>query len=335
MNPILGAALVSGAANLIGGAAAGDAQREAANKAYDAQRKNFAKMQEMLEAIGIPSIEAQELLLERPEYAGDLITETLGPSALEDIQEDPRLKSVQMDALSELQEIAKVGLTPEERAQRAEMLRESAAQGQAAQKQILQQMAQRGNLDSGASLIAQLQANAAEGADARRQSEQMAADVAQRRRDAIMQAANLSGNISQADLARQTQAAQAADRINQFNVQNRNQAQSRNLDSRQAYANQIANLANQEQQYNKQLINQRYNQELEKAKILGNTMTNQANATANYANQMGAAAAGQAAGMGSAIGNLATSIGGYYSQQQNQAQQRQHEMDLARMKYGK
>lgn len=311
--PLIAAAGIGAAANLIGGAAAGNAQREAANKAYAAQKENFIKMQEMLEAIGIPSVEAQELLLERPEYAGDLITEALGPSALEDIKEDPRLKSAQMDALSELQEIAKVGLTPEERAQRAEMLRESAAQGQSAQKQILQEMAQRGTLDSGASLIAQLQANAAQGADARRQSEQMAADVAQRRRDAIMQAANLSGNMSQADIARQTNAAQAADRIAQFNTQNRNQAQSRNLDAKQAYANQIANLANQEQQYNKQLIQQRYNQEMDRWKSLSNISTGAANAQAQNAQQIGAANAQQAAGMGAAIGNAATAVGGYYA----------------------
>lgn len=311
MIPLI-AAGVGAAANILGGMAAGDAQREAAAKAYAAQKENFIKMQEMLEEIGIPSVEAQKLLLERPEYAGDLITEKLGPSALEGIQEDPRLKSAQMDALSELQEIGKVGLTPEERAQRAEMLRESAAQGQAAQKAVLQNMAQRGTLDSGSALIAQLQANAQESADARRQSEQMAADVAQRRRDAIMQAANLSGNMSQADIARQQTAATAADRIAQFNTQNQNQAQQRNLDARQAYANQIANLANQEQQYNKQLINQRYNQEMDRWKALGNISTGAANAQAQAAQQAGAASAQQAAGMGSSIGNIATAVGSYY-----------------------
>jgi hypothetical protein len=306
------AAGIGAAANMIGGMAAGDAQRAAANKAYAAQKENFIKMQEMLEEIGIPSTEAQKLLLERPDYAGDLIVEKLGPSALDEIKEDPRLKNAQLDALTQLQEIGQVGLTPEERAQRAEILRESAAQGQSAQKGVLQNMAQRGTLDSGSALIAQLQANAQENADARRQSEQLAADVAQRRRDAIMQAANLSGNMSQTDLARQQANASAADRIAQFNVQNQNQAQQRNLDAKQAYQNQLANLANQEQQYNKQLIQQRYNQELDRWKSLGNLSTGQANASAQAAREKGAASAQQSSQMGSSIGNIATSVGGYY-----------------------
>ena len=191
-----GGALISAGANIFGGMLAGDAQKEAANKAYKIQRESMIRMQEMLESIGIPTIEAQRIVMETPEYAGDLIVENLGPSAMEEITEDHRLKTAQLDALRSLQETGQVGLNAEDRAEREDMLREAAAQGQASQKQILQSMAERGNLDSGASLIAQLQANAAQTSDARRQSEQMASDVAGRRRDAIMKAAQLSGNMA-------------------------------------------------------------------------------------------------------------------------------------------
>lgn len=317
MDPILASALISGSTNILGGIAGGNAQQAAANKAYEAQKDAIIKMQEMLEAVGIPSVEAQKLALERPEFAGELIAEKLGPSALEEIQTDFRTRDAQLDALRELQKIGEVGLTPEERAQRSEMMRESAAQNQAQQQQILQSMAQRGALDSGASLIAQLQANAQESADARRQSEQMAADVASRRRDAIMRAANLAGNVEQAEFGRQARIADAQDAINRFNIQTSNQAQERNLDARQRYADQIAALSNKEQQYNKELLQQDYLNRLSRTQAQANLVGQMGQAQANMALQQGAATAGQATGMGAAFGNIATAVGGYMSRNPN------------------
>lgn len=311
IDPFTAATLASAGSSILGGLAAGDAQRSAANKAYAAQKESLIKMQEMLESIGIPSIEAQKIVLEAPEYAGDLIVENLGPSALEDIKTDTRLADAQMDALRELQNIGEVGLTPEERAQRAQMLREGAAQNQAQQKQILQSMAERGNLDSGASLIAQLQANAQQGADARRQSEQMAADVAGRRRDAIMRAASMAGNMEQQDFSRQAQQASAADRIAQFNLQNRMRGQERNLDARQQQANVEANIANQQQIDDRGLIQQDYQNRLQRAQSMMGIQGQMGQAQANRALQQGQASAGQAAGIASGIGNAATAYGSY------------------------
>lgn len=299
----LGGALVGAGANIFGGMMAGDAQKDASNKAYAAQKQSMIKMQEMLESIGIPSIEAQKIILETPEYAGDLIVENLGPSAMEEITGDPRLKSAQMDALRSLQETGKVGLSAEDRAEREDMLRQSAAQGQSQQKQILQEMAQRGNLDSGASLIAQLQSNAAQSSDARRQSEQMAADVSGRRRDAIMRAANLAGNMEGADFGRQSKVASARDRINQFNVQNRMTGQERNLDRTQDQSGIAANTANREETHNKGLLRTNYQDKLGKAKIL-----------AGYQGDMGKAAADMhtATGKGQAdmYGKIGSGIAG-------------------------
>lgn len=317
IDPFTMATLGSAGASILGGMAAADAQRSAANKAYKAQKESLIKMQEMLESIGIPSIEAQKIVLERPEYAGDLIVENLGPSALEEVQTDTRLADAQMDALRELQEIGEVGLTPEERAQRAEMLRQSAAQNQAQQQQILQSMAQRGNLDSGASLIAQLQSNAQEGMDARRQSEQMAADVASRRRDAIMRAANMASGMEQQDFQRQAQQATAADRIAQFNLQNRMRGQESNLSRQQAYANQMADLANREETYNKGLIGQDYQNRLARATGQSQLVGQMGQAQANRALQQGQAAAGQATGIASGIGNLATAGASYMQNNPN------------------
>jgi NADH dehydrogenase/NADH:ubiquinone oxidoreductase subunit G len=305
------AMLAQAGSSVLGGLAAGGAQRSAANKAYAAQKESLIKMQEMLESIGIPSIEAQKIALESPEYAGDLIVENLGPSALEEIQTDTRLADAQMNALRDLQQIGEVGLTPEERAQRAEMLREGAAQNQAQQQQILQSMAQRGNLDSGASLIAQLQSNAQQGMDARRQSEQMAADVASRRRDAIMRAASMAGGMEQQDFSRQAQQASAADRIAQFNLQNRMRGQERNLDARQQQAVNESNISNRQQEYNKGLIGQDYQNRLQRAQGMMGIQGQMGQAQANRALQQGQASAQQATGIASGIGNAATAFGSY------------------------
>ena len=45
-----------------------------------------------LEAIGIPTIEAQKIALETPELVDLLEAEQLGPSAQESVQFDPRLR---------------------------------------------------------------------------------------------------------------------------------------------------------------------------------------------------------------------------------------------------
>jgi hypothetical protein len=304
---MMGAIAVGG--QLLGGMMAGDAQKEAANKAYKAQKESMLRMQEMLESIGIPTTEAQRIVLETPEYAGDLITENLGPSAMEEIKTDTKMESVQMKALRQLQETGKVGMTPEERAEREEMLRQGASQGQAAQKQILQSMAQRGTLDAGASLIAQLQANTAQSTDARRQSEQMSSDVANRRREAIMRAANMAGNMKNADFNRQANIASAKDRINQFNTQNRQSVQERNLNARQGQSTMEADASNQQQLHNKALIQQDYQNRMAKANTMAGIESKMGNAAADRAKAVGSANANMYSGMGNAIGTAATGFG--------------------------
>lgn len=279
------------------------------NKAAIKQQK---RQMARLDAIDLPELE--EYILQSPELVGLLGAEELGDTSFEKIQEDESLRQAQLDALRQMQEMGEVGLTPEERAQRAEMLRESAAQGQAAQKQILQSMAERGNLDSGASLIAQLQANAQQGMDARRQSEQMAADVAQRRRDAINRASGMAGQMSQQDLARQTNLASARDRISQFNAAQRAQTGRLNLAAQQNIENQQAAIANQQAQVQNQLNQQRFQNELSKATGQGQVASNMSQIAANAPQkpgmlQAGLAGAATGASIGSAVPGVGTGIG--------------------------
>lgn len=304
--PFTAGAIMAGG-NIIGGYMAGEAASEAATKAYKAQMASMIRIQEMLEAIGIPSIEAQEIALKNPEYAGDLIAETLGPSALKDIKLDPRLKSAQMDALRSLQERGKVGLTAEDLAQREEILRQSAAQNQAAQQGILQSMAERGTLDSGSSLIAQLQAMSQ--ADSRRQSEQLMSQMQSAQREALKSAANLSAGMEQAEYGRQSNLASAEDRIASFNQQQRMAAQERNLGTRQTQYNIDADLRNQEQMHNKALLQQDYQNRMAKAKTMAGIESNMGQASADRYNAIGQAEASKWSSMGKGVSDAAGAYG--------------------------
>ena len=294
-------------ANLVSGLVGADAQRDAANTAAKTTERANAEIKRMLEEIGIPSVQAQEIALQAPQLIGLLDAEELEDSELGKIQEDPRLREAQMSALQQLQEIGEVGLTPEERAQRSEMLRQGDAQEQARQKQILQGMAQRGSLDSGASLLAQLQSSAAQGADARRQSEQMAADVANRRRQALMQAGSMAGSMSQDQFSRQAQQASAQDRIAQFNLAQRADVNRANLAARQAIENERAGLANQQQMYNKKLLQQYYQNEMDKARTMAGVTSQGAAQQANTLLQQGANTANMWSNIGQGVAQAAAS----------------------------
>ena len=127
---------VTGALGLTADPSAGQAQTQQSNALL--QRAVVE-----LEKLGVPSIEAQKIVLEQPELVLSALEERLGPSAFEDIQIDPRLQESQLDALSGLQQAGEEGFTEEDKA-RVEALRSQiGADEQARQASILQQMAQR------------------------------------------------------------------------------------------------------------------------------------------------------------------------------------------------
>ena len=261
------------------------------------QREQMKK----LEGISLPQLE--EFVLKSPELVGLLDAEQLEDTELKKLQEDPRLREAQMDALRQMEQLGEVGLTPEERAQRSEMLRQGAAQEQARQKQILQGMAQRGTLDSGASLLAQLQSSAAAGADARRQAEQMAADVAARRRQALGQAGSMASTMSAEDFRRGSMTASAQDQIAKFNAMQRAGTAQQNLAARQAIENQRTAIANQQAQVANMIAQQRFQNQLSRATGQGQVTNAMTTLAANAPQKPGALQAGlQGAATGAAMG---------------------------------
>jgi hypothetical protein len=224
-------------------------------------RDNIAR----LEAIGIPTIEAQKIALESPELVGLLEAEQLGPSRFEEVSMDPRLQAAQLSALEGITGVAETGLGAADRLALEEIRRQAAGQAQAQRATALQQMQERGTLDSGASLVAQLGAGQQAADMAAMQGMRQAAQAQQARMAALGQQGNMAAQMQGQQLSLAGQKASAADAIAQFNAQQRMGVQSQNLAARQNIANQGAATRNQQEMYNKGLIQQQFQNQMAKA----------------------------------------------------------------------
>lgn len=287
--------------DIFGGGSAGASEMRQANQLM---RENVAR----LEAIGIPTIESQRIALESPELVGTLEAEFLGPSAFTKVEEDPRLRTAQMQALQDMMDLTKTGLGAEDIAALNQIRRDVAAQRQAQASTALQQMQERGMGDSGAGLVAQLLAGQEQAQAGAMSMQNQAAQASQARRAAIGQQANMASQMSQQQLALAGQKASAQDIINQFNVQNKQNVASRNLGERQRIAEAGTATRNQQQMYNAGLIQQHFQNELARA---GGVTTAQGNLAGQLAEQAGAAQQAQQAGTGSLL-NLAGTLGAAY-----------------------
>ncbi len=246
-----------------------------------------------LEKVGIPPIEAQKIVLEQPELVLSSLEERLGPSAMEEIKTDARLQETQMKALAELERAGEEGFTAEDKAKFEALQRQIGSDEKARQATILQQMAQRGALDSGAQLAAQLGSSQAATQRASEQATQMAAQQAAARRGALSQAAQAAGNIQQTQFGQQAQKASAQDRISAFNAS----VAARDTAARQQHAQQAAQLANQQQMHNKALLQQNFQNQMAKATGVSSALGNQAQGMMNQAQMQAHAAQQEAAGV--------------------------------------
>jgi hypothetical protein len=271
-------------------------------------RKVMEEQMARLEAVGIPSVEAQKIALESPELVDLLEAELLGKSRFEDIEMDPRLQAAQLAALEDVSGLAKTGLGEEDRAAFNEIARRASAQAQAQRATALQQAQESGRFDSGMALLADLQGGQAASQMAAQQGEQVAARAAEARRAALGQQSSMAAQMQGQQLGLAGQKASAADAIAQFNTQQRMGVQAQNLASRQAIANQATATRNQQEMYNKALLQQKFQNELAKAGGQGQASQNMANL---YAQQAAAAQQAQQALVGGVL--KAGAIGAGYA----------------------
>lgn len=308
------------AANLIGGMAAGDAAQKAADRAASVQEDMYDKLMEQLQAIGIPSIEAQKILLESPELVGELIPELMGDSAYEQVNVDPRLKDAQMGALSDLRRAAEQGLTAQDLYQRDRLLEEEASRMTSEQRGIEQDMASRGALDSGAQLAMQMQSMQGSADRGQNAALELAAQRQQARQQALRDLGGMSGQMRSQEFGEQSQLASARDEIARMNAGARTGAQQFNLQNKQAIENQRAQTANQQEMYNKQLQQQRYQNQLQKLGVQQGIAVPAAQGQAQAILAGGQGQAQMYSNMGKSVGDVATAYGGYMAKKPGQGQ---------------
>ena len=289
------------------------AARAAAGDQQAAAQLQLREAVEKLEAVGVPSIEAQRIVLEQPELVGLQDVHEIAFSEMSQIESDPKLRDAQMQGLDQIQEIAETGRTAGEKAQEQLDTRSVAAQEQARRKAILQSMAERGMAGSGQELAALLQGSQS-AADRKAQMQaQLIKDREARKMAAIQQAATLGGQIRGQEFGEQSKIASAEDAIKQFNIANRMNVEAANLARQQNIADEQTRLSNLQQQYNKELIQRQHDNEMAKATAIANAKTGQATQHQRQAQAELNAGASRAAGelqQGAAITGLIGQVGG-------------------------
>lgn len=290
-----------GLGDFVGGLLGGDAGKDEMQQSL----KLSKEAAEQLKNLYVPTVEEQKILLQNPELAGLLAAEQLGPSAMENVSTDPRLKNAQMKALEQLAGLSQTGLGVEDQAAFNDLRKQSGAMAQSEQAKILQNAAATGTLDSGNAFLAQLNAGQQQANRLQDAGQAQAAAAAAARREALNSYANMSSQMANQDWSQRSQVANARDSINQFNAQNRQGVNQYNLGQQQNINNQKSANANQQEMYNKGLIQQRFQNQLGKATGTASQLNNLAS---NYAQQGQAAAQGQAA-MTSGLLNAGLTLG--------------------------
>jgi hypothetical protein len=194
-----------------------------------AENKELEKIIEMYESIGLPRQEALNLALQQFEVGELGQAEELGASGMEALSADPEVLAQQKATLAKLAEVGEAGLTPEDIAERNELMRNIAGQEQSRQKAIAQEMAQRGISGSGVELATRLGSSQASAQRAAESAEALEAEKYRRALQGITQAGQYAGQLRGQEFGEGAAKASAADAIAKFNLQNRANIQAQNI----------------------------------------------------------------------------------------------------------
>lgn len=313
-----GAALgsaVPGIGTAIGAVAGGLIGLFSSSGDRDKAEKANAEAMAAIRNLNVPIDQAAPIILEAYKRQGILTPEieqhiNVGVSKVSQIQEDPRLKDAQMGALSQMQQVAKGGLRPEDRANLAKIRQQAQQDQQAKLAQIQQGMQARGLAGGGSELAAQLMAAQSGAQGAESAGLDIASQASQRALQAMGQSATMGGQIRAQDFGINQSKASAADELNRFDVQNQLNQQARNVGAKNtAQASNLGalqtaddrNVASQNQEYAAQKQRQQdlFNMQAKKAQMTADAASGQARQSQDEAGrkqqsfgQMGAAAGG-------------------------------------------
>lgn len=341
------APIIGGIASVAGGAMGAREQALARQQAKDAYDASVAD----LTAIGIPPIEAQQMVAEEYKSQGQWTPELeqavkLGDTAMGGITTDPTYKQSQLKALGQLQQIGDSGgMTLEDRSNLERIEGGINAKQRGAREAILQDAQQRGGYGSGTALAAQLMAQQGGAEEAHRAGLDTAASAQKRALEAIKGGGDLGTNLRTQEFGEQAKIAAAKDANAQWNAANsqdvaqrnaaaKNAAAQYNLGNSQNLSNANVDMRNKAQLYNKGLYQQQFQNQEDLAKAKAAARSGQA----QNALSAGNAAAQTWANMGSGVSQAATAAGQYQNdaanRKANQAVQDQKDERLMKIAAG-
>lgn len=274
--------------NILGGILGGNAASMDRSHAQDAMKQAAA----VYDKIGLPPDTSKALILQQlhqvgmytPQLEQDL-NNTFAQSAVGNLQEDPNLRKAQTDALTSMQQRAKVGLSAEDRAALNQVRSQTQQDANANRQAVLQQMQSRGIGGSGASLVAQLQSGQDAQNLASSQSNSLMGQAQSKALQALGQSSDMASQLRGQDFSNNQVKTNAVDERNRFlannsiarqqaNVQSLNTAQHSNLQNQQNISNDNAQIANTEAQRQAQAQQDQYSQKLAYASGASNQLSN-------------------------------------------------------------
>ena len=298
--PGVGTVIGGAVGTIIGGIAGFFGGRSQKKKAEELLRQANAE----IDAVGAPPEMAREIILQKFKqegmYSPELEQEVdLAASKIAQIQEAPELRDAQMQALRSIQQRASGGLTPEDRALFEKMRSGVRSDTRGKERQIISELAQRGQAGAGAELAARLQASQSGADQASQQGMDIAAAASRNALEAAAQSGNLSGNIRSQDFGVNQARAAAEDERNRMlfqnstalrsrNVEAQNIAQRANLAMRQRLSEANIGQANDETTRQRYAQLQDYNNRLKLAQDKADRLTGQAGYAANKGNKQSA-----------------------------------------------
>ena len=304
---ILGAVAQIGA-GILGSNAASDDRRAASNARQEVLTR--------IDALQVPDIEKERLALEQFKVQGILEPEIeevfVAPDTeLQAIITDPRLKEAQYGGIEALSEISQGGLRAEDKARLAQAQQQAGIAARGRREASEQSLRRRGLGGSGLEVQAALDAEQAASERLGQEALQTGGLASERALQAVLQRSQLGGQIRGQEYGEQAASAQAQDRINQFNVNQRataerrrvdaaNAAAAANLQNTQRVSDSNVNTANRQQQYNKELQDKDYRRKQDKAALAAGAL----GGIAKGKQASGQATANQYAGVGSGIAKI-------------------------------
>ena len=179
-------------------------------------------------------------------WLGDLESgPALGSTEFDGINLDPQMKQYEMDALRDLEQISKDGMSARDQAELAQLDSQVNRQNAGRQGAIQQNMAARGMGGSGMELVAQMQASQDATERQALASMEKAAMSQDGRRAATAQMGQQAGQMSARDFQQQAARAQAQDSINRFNNANQSEVRRYNHQGKQGAADNNTQQNNQ------------------------------------------------------------------------------------------